>query len=120
MKTKLGILILFLSMPFLGYAAEHGGGDMKKGWYKNIVDYDYVAKYAALPKKKDVMIIDSRPTARKYDKGHIPGAVSIPDSSFDKMTAMLPEDKKTLIRQRWAPYFERYGYDAPADVTSEN
>jgi rhodanese-related sulfurtransferase len=94
MKTKLGILILFLVMPFLGYAAEGGA---KKVQYPNIVDNAFVAKYAVLPQKKGVMIIDSRPKARKYDQGHIPGAVSIPDSSFDKMTDMLPEDKKTLL-----------------------
>ena len=97
MKTKLGILILVLIMPLVGYAAEAGGADAKKGWYTNIVDYDFVAQHAVLPQKPGVMIIDSRPTARKYDKGHVPGAVSIPDSSFDKMTAMLPQDKSTLL-----------------------
>lgn len=97
MKTKLGILMLFLLMPLMGYAAESGGADTKKGWYPNIVDYQFVAEYAVLPQKPGAMIIDSRPTARKYDMGHIPGAVSIPDSSFDKMTDMLPEDKKTLL-----------------------
>ncbi len=38
------------------------------------------------------MIIDSRPTARQYDPGHIPGAVSIPDSKFDQMAGSLPAD----------------------------
>ena len=93
MKIKLGILLLFLSVPFLGYAAE--GKAIKQ--YTNIVDYDFVAQHAVLPQKPGVMIIDSRPTARKYDKGHVPGAVSIPDSSFDKMTDMLPQDKSTLL-----------------------
>lgn len=93
MKTKLGILILFLVMPFLGYAAE--GKAIKQ--YPNIVDYAFVAENATLPLKKKVMTIDARPKARKYDKGHIPGAVSIPFSSFDKMTDMLPENKKTLL-----------------------
>jgi len=97
MKTKLGILMLFLIIPLVGYTAESGGTDAKKGWYPNIVDNAFVAKYAVLPKPKGVMIIDSRPTGRKYDKGHIPGAMSIPDSSFDKMTDMLPQDKKTLL-----------------------
>ena len=97
MKTKLGILILVLIMPLVGYAAEAGSDDAKKGWYTNIVDYDFVAQHAVLPQKPGVMIIDSRPTARKYDKGHVPGAVSIPDSSFDKMTNLLPQDKSTLL-----------------------
>jgi rhodanese-related sulfurtransferase len=33
----------------------------------------------------------------KYDQGHIPMAVSIPDSKFDKMTAQLPKDKNALL-----------------------
>ena len=97
MKTKLGILILVLIMPLVGYAAESSGADVKKGWYPNIVDNQFVAQHAVLPPKPGVMIIDSRPTARKYDKGHIPGAVSMPDSAFDKMTDMLPADKSTLL-----------------------
>jgi rhodanese-related sulfurtransferase len=45
----------------------------------------------------DMMLIDSRPKRTKYDKGHIPTAVSIPDSQFDKMTAQLPADKNSLL-----------------------
>jgi rhodanese-related sulfurtransferase len=56
-----------------------------------------VKEYAVLPVPTGVMIIDSRPTKRKYAPGHIPGAVSIPDSAFDKMTSMLPADKDTLL-----------------------
>ena len=44
-----------------------------------------------------MVIIDSRPTRPKYVKGHIPGAISIPDSKFDKMTADLPADKSTPL-----------------------
>jgi rhodanese-related sulfurtransferase len=43
------------------------------------------------------MIIDSRPYKAKYAKGHIPTAVSIPDSQFAKLTDLLPEDKSTLL-----------------------
>ena len=39
-----------------------------------------------------VMVIDSRPKKAKYDKGHIPGAVSIPDSKFDEFKGLLPQD----------------------------
>ena len=35
----------------------------------------------------DFMIIDSRPKQPRYDAGHIPTAVSLPDSQFDKMAA---------------------------------
>ena len=44
-----------------------------------------------------MILIDSRPKARKYDKGHIPGAISIPDSSFAQMTDKLPADKTTPL-----------------------
>ncbi|MES0447606.1 MAG: rhodanese-like domain-containing protein [Desulfobacterales bacterium] len=43
------------------------------------------------------MIIDARPKRAKYNKGHIPGAVSIPDSKFDKMTAQLPASKDAVL-----------------------
>ena len=78
-------------------SAEAGPAVDKTGWYHDIVDVNFVKQYAVLPKRNDVAIIDSRPTARKYDKGHIPGAVSIPDSQFDKMKNLLPEDKSTLL-----------------------
>ena len=45
----------------------------------------------------NVMVIDSRPYRAKYVKGHIPLAVSIPDTSFDKMTDKLPVDKNALL-----------------------
>jgi rhodanese-related sulfurtransferase len=44
-----------------------------------------------------VMLIDARPKRAKYDKGHIPMAVSIPDSQFAKMTDKLPKDKTALL-----------------------
>ena len=50
-----------------------------------------------LDKKADMVLIDSRPKRKKYDKGHIPGAVSIPDSQFAKMTDQLPQDKSELL-----------------------
>jgi len=65
--------------------------------YPHIVDQAFVAEYAVIPKRDDVVIIDSRPTARKYDLGHLPGAISVPDRTFDKLTHMLPEDRSTLL-----------------------
>ncbi len=45
-----------------------------------------------------MVLVDSRPKRKKYDKGHIPGAISIPDSQFARMTDQLPQDKsKTLV-----------------------
>jgi rhodanese-related sulfurtransferase len=50
-----------------------------------------------LDKDADIVLIDSRPKRKKYDKGHIPGAISIPDSQFAKMTDQLPEDKANML-----------------------
>ena len=59
------------------------------------VETSYVK--SKVDKKANVVIVDSRPTRPKYVKGHIPGAISIPDSKFDKMTAALPADKSTPL-----------------------
>lgn len=72
--------------------------DTPAGWkFHSIVDVAFVKEQVKVPMPEDVMIIDARPKRAKYDKGHIPMAVSIPDSQFDKMTAKLPADKKALL-----------------------
>ena len=43
------------------------------------------------------LIIDARPKMKKYDKGHIPGALSMPTSQFAKMKGLLPADKNALV-----------------------
>jgi rhodanese-related sulfurtransferase len=69
----------------------------REGWYRALADFDLVRANVDIPPKKGVMLIDSRPAARQYDPGHIPGAVNIPDSQFDKMVDRLPADKSTLL-----------------------
>jgi rhodanese-related sulfurtransferase len=74
----------------------------KEGWYRHLVGYAEVKPHAELPKdyevKGTVLLVDSRPAARRYDVGHIPGAINIPDTQFDKLApAMLPKDKATPI-----------------------
>lgn len=70
----------------------------KAGWYSQIVNVDFVKKIAQVPKVEGAMLIDSRPTARKFDLGHIPTAVNIPDSAFDKLApSLLPADKAALL-----------------------
>lgn len=69
----------------------------REGWYRALADFDLVRANVDIPLKKGVMLIDSRPAARQYDPGHIPGAVNIPDSQFDKMVDRLPADKSTLL-----------------------
>ena len=84
--------------PVQVYAADAAAIQPKDGWYnKALVDYDFMRQNVSIPPKKGVMIIDSRPAARQYDPGHIPGAINIPDSQFDKLVDKLPADKATLL-----------------------
>ncbi len=83
--------------PSIAIAAEEAVVQAKAGWYHKLVNAEFVAKYAILPKPEGVQIIDSRPAARKYDPGHIPTALNIPDSQFDKLVDLLPKDKSTLL-----------------------
>jgi rhodanese-related sulfurtransferase len=54
-----------------------------------------------LKKKLDeaspLTLVDSRPKECKFDKGHIPGAINIPDGDFDKMLDRLPADKASTL-----------------------
>jgi rhodanese-related sulfurtransferase len=71
--------------------------------FHRLLTLDQVKPYVALAllstePVQDVMIIDSRPKQPRYDKGHIPTAVSLPDSQFDKMAAdVLPADKTAKL-----------------------
>jgi rhodanese-related sulfurtransferase len=70
----------------------------KEGWYKHLVAFDFVKPHAEMPKDdKAALLVDSRPAARRYDTGHIPLAINIPDSQFDKNIDKLPADKSALI-----------------------
>ena len=64
-----------------------------KGSYA-AVSVEYVAKQV---ESNAAMVIDSRPKKPKYDKGHIPSAISIPDSQFAKLQGKLPRDNKTQL-----------------------
>ena len=66
-------------------------------YYKNLVDYDFVKQWVAIPPKKGVMLIDARPVARKFNPGHIMGSINIPDDKFDQMKDQLPQDKSMLL-----------------------
>jgi rhodanese-related sulfurtransferase len=78
-------------------AADSAVIQTKDGWYKALVDFDFVRANVDIPPKKGVMLIDSRPAARQFDPGHIPGSVNIPDSQFEKQSDKLPADKATLL-----------------------
>ena len=64
-----------------------------KGSYA-AVSVEYVAEQMATNK---MILVDSRPLKPKYNKGHIPTAISIPDSQFDILKGKLPADKSILL-----------------------
>jgi rhodanese-related sulfurtransferase len=66
-------------------------------YYKHLVDFDFVKQWVAIPPKKDVMLIDARPAGRKFNPGHIPGSINIPDDKFEQMKDRLPQDKSMLL-----------------------
>lgn len=66
-------------------------------YYEHQVDFNFVKQWAQIPPKRGVMLIDARPVSRKFNPGHIPGAVSIPDDKFEQMKDQLPQDKSTLL-----------------------
>lgn len=70
--------------------------------YHTIVGIDFVKPFVCdnlllTEPRTDVVLIDSRPKRPRYDRGHIPTAISIPDSEFDEHVHMLPEDKSALV-----------------------
>jgi rhodanese-related sulfurtransferase len=58
------------------------------------VSAEYVAAQIA---ENKTLVVDSRPQKTKYDKGHIPSAISIPDSQFDELSGKLPRSLETPI-----------------------
>ncbi|MDP7650747.1 MAG: rhodanese-like domain-containing protein [Rhodospirillales bacterium] len=97
MRPRISFLVAGAALLFAALGQQSVvAADAKAGWYSKIVDTDTVMQYAVIPKRDDVVIVDSRP-AGKYDEGHVPAAIGIPDRKFDKMTDMLPADKSTPL-----------------------
>lgn len=86
-----------LMLTHTAYAADAPAVQMREGYYKNIVGFDFVRTQVDIPLVKGVVLIDSRPAARQYDPGHLPGAINLPDTQFDKFVDRLPADKATLL-----------------------
>jgi len=111
-QDKSKLLIFYCEGPECGLSHK-GAYKAEKLGYTNIVVYTegypewakqgnmgavspaFVKKQ--LDAKAPITLVDSRPKARKYDKGHIPGAISIPDSEFDQLTGKLPADKTASL-----------------------
>jgi hypothetical protein len=89
------LAVLAISVMLLAGAVTAG---TKESWrFHDIVEADFVIAHLSIPMTDNVMIIDARPYKPMYIKGHIPGAVSIPDTDFDKKTDLLPADKNALL-----------------------
>ncbi len=102
-NRRLFMLLTVFLVTGLGIAAAFAAsgeakGEQKADWmFHDIVDVNFVKQYVKVPQPEGVMLIDARPKRSKYDRGHIPMAVNIPDSQFDKMVGQLPQDKNTLL-----------------------
>jgi hypothetical protein len=76
------LAVLATGVMLLAGAVTAGAAE---SWqFHDIVEADFVIAHISVPMADNVMIIDSRPYKPMYIKGHIPGAVSIPDTEFDK------------------------------------
>ncbi len=89
--------VQLIAYPVDVSAADAAAVKAREGWHGKLIEFDALRPLVDIPPVKGVIIIDSRPAARQYDPGHIPGAISIPDSQFDKMVAKLPADKATQL-----------------------
>jgi rhodanese-related sulfurtransferase len=70
------------------------------GWMKVTGNYAAVTPEwlkSQLDGNADMLLVDSRPKRAKYDKGHIPSAVSIPDMQFEELKDQLPADKEKML-----------------------
>lgn len=93
-----GLLVVVLAASVQAALASGSAATEKPDWfYSDIVDAAFVKQHVTVPMAENVMIIDSRPFRAKYVKGHIPMAVSIPDTSFDKYIEQLPKEKNALL-----------------------
>ena len=102
-RTQLTTLITLAALVMALFAGCAGTKDAAappaaEDWrFHDIVDAAFVKAHIKVPMPAEVVLIDSRPKRAKYDKGHIPGAISIPDTYFDKHKDQLPEDKSALL-----------------------
>ena len=99
-----GVILMVFFMSLAGCATQPKAVEPEKNqaqddsWkFHDIVDVEFVKEHITIPMAENVMLIDARPKRPKYDKGHIPMAVNIPNTQFDKMTDKLPKDKNALL-----------------------
>jgi rhodanese-related sulfurtransferase len=90
-------MLAVLGAGLMLMAGAVSAGATESWMYPDVVEADFVIAHMSVPMPDNVMIIDSRPYKPMYVKGHIPGAVSIPFTDFDKKTGLLPKDKNALL-----------------------
>lgn len=94
----MGMLGLMLISGVVTLRTAQAETQERPDWFfHDIVDVRFVMDHIKVPMPSDVMIIDARPEKPKYIKGHVPMAVSIPNTKFDKMADKLPKDKNALL-----------------------
>lgn len=102
-QTASTLALFFLLFAFIGCATQQPAAPVDESAelafepFHDVVDMAFLEQHLSIPMAENVMVIDSRPYKPKYIEGHIPMAVSIPDSQFDKMTDKLPADKNSLL-----------------------
>ncbi len=100
-RVKFLILALIAGLVLLTGCTATKTAQVQKetpSWvFHDIVDAEFVKANRGVPMPANVMLIDARPYKGKYAKGHIPGAVSMPFSGFDKNVDQLPENKDDLL-----------------------
>lgn len=99
---KIAVLLAIAVTLAAGCSTASGTATAKSqteaAWqFHDIAEIGLIQQSAVVPQPEGIMIIDSRPYKPKYVNGHIPTAVNIPFSQFDKMVDKLPEDKTTLL-----------------------
>ena len=91
-------MVLILTLTFGCAATRKATAPVKADWqFHDIVDAAFVQQYARVPQPEGVMIIDARSYKPNYIKGHIPTAVSLPASQFEKLADKLLQDKSSLL-----------------------
>lgn len=102
LRLVLALLLAFSATPASGAATPPDDFpahlEVREGWYPHLVNIDFVKRYAVVPPRPDVVIIDTRDLEKRYATGHIPGAISIPARRFDELAPdLLPADKGRLL-----------------------
>ncbi len=85
-KLKKTIILVLASLFLLtGFATADAKSKDTSWQFHDIVDAAFVKANVSVPMSDNVMIIDARPYKGKFIKGHIPGAINIPDTEFAKV-----------------------------------